>query len=141
VEFRRIVEWIDCNAPYYGTYVFSRPGTIGGRELVYGEARKTFDTVYTRRCASCHQKETTRIRRIRVPGIERSPALLAPLAASAGGTQRCAKAVFADKNDPDYKALLDALARIREEIKTLPREDMLAVRPPLIDVNCNYRYR
>ncbi len=140
-EFHRIAEWIDCNAPYYGTYVYSRPGTIGGRGLVYGEPAKVFDRVYNQRCVSCHPKDNNRIRRIVVPGIERSPSLMAPLAKSGGGAEACGKPVFADKNAPDFKALLAALAQIRDDIKKMPREDMLASRPPMVDENCNYRYR
>ena len=37
---------------------------------------------------------------------ECSSALLAPLAKEAGGYGRCGRAVFKDKNDPDYKKLL-----------------------------------
>jgi len=141
-ELRRIATWIDCNAPYYGTYRFTRPGTIGGRELVDQSLRAPLTKIFEKRCVSCHTKRGwDRIRRIRYPNIEKSPALLAPLAKSAGGTEACKKAIFADKNDPDYQTILKTFQKVPERVKKNPRLDMLGQRPELLDPECNYRYR
>ena len=104
-ELRRIVTWIDCNAPYYGTYTYNQSGTIGGRELVPQRLHRELNDVYQRRCMSCHgRRGHDRARRARLPAIEKKcPALLAPLAKAAGGTQACGKAVFQNRSDPDCR--------------------------------------
>ncbi len=50
--------------------------------------------------------------------------MLAPLAKEAGGTGVCGKAVFKDKNDPDYQKLLRAFDPIHQKVKKVPRMDM-----------------
>jgi hypothetical protein len=140
-DFRRLVTWIDCNAPYYGTYLYSRPGTIGGRALLTPGIKASLHQVFDKRCASCHGQDKARIERVKFLDVEQSPALLAPLAKAAGGTEKCGQAVFADRADPDAKALIDALHNLAEEIKTHPREDMLATRPPIIEPEMRYTYR
>jgi hypothetical protein len=52
-----------------------------------------------------------------------NPFLLAPLAKSAGGTERCG-AIFADKNDPDYQKILQTFNPTTKSIKQQPRIDM-----------------
>jgi len=139
--FRKLVTWIDCNAPYYSTYRYTRPGTTGGRELVAGEVQRALEGVFSKRCASCHKGDTNRVRQVRFPHIERSPTLLAPLAKTSGGTGRCGQAVFADRNDPDYQAMQKALALLHEQIQKNPRVDMLIARPSIVDKNAPYRFR
>jgi len=51
---------------------------------------------------------------------EESAILLAPLAKSAGGYQSCGAAVFADKNDPDYKKMLDAIQESKQRYTANP---------------------
>ena len=128
---RRIAEWIDLNAPYYGTYQLSRPGTVGGQELVSGAMRAALDGVHRRRCASCHGADSSRARRVRVPGITRSPSLCAPLAKKAGGSGACTPVVFHDASDPDYQSMLHALESLREEVAQNPRVDRIAERPAI----------
>jgi len=140
-DFERIVTWIDCNAPYYGTYVYSRPGTLGGRELITPPIRRALAGVYERRCVSCHQQDTGRIERIAFHDPESSPALLAPLGKAAGGTEACGKPIFESRDDPDAQALLAALDRLKQEMADNPREDMLPQRPPITDPDCRYVYR
>ena len=50
--------------------------------------------------------------------------LLAPLAKAAGGRGSCGRAVFADTNDPDYKALLTEFNAVDADLKSRPRIDM-----------------
>jgi hypothetical protein len=146
-EFRRIVTWIDCNAPYYGTYTYARPNTTGGRGI-FDAHRGSLDEIYKRRCESCHAGASdTVMYRVSLPEFEKSRSLLAPLAKAAGGDENCkgkeeeSPAVFADKSDPDYRALAGILAKIRSEAEADPRADMRDDRPPLTDSKCRYVYR
>jgi hypothetical protein len=140
-DFRRLVTWIDCNCPYYGTYTFTRPGTIGGREL-FARHKADLENLYRRRCQSCHAGGFEPVLcRIKLPEMEKTRTLLAPLAKGAGGLELCKKAVFADQKDPDYRKLAEILAAVKAETQTAPREDMLDQRPPLLDPNCRYVYR
>ena len=50
--------------------------------------------------------------------------MLAPLPKSEGGTGKCGRAIFADKNDPDYQKLLRAFDAEKELLKLRPRMDM-----------------
>jgi hypothetical protein len=140
-DFRALVTWIDLNAPYYGTYLYTRPGTVGGRELLTPAIRKRLEAVYERRCASCHQQDVARVQRVSFAAVEQSPALLAPLSKAAGGTEACGQAVFPDLTDPDAKEITDALDQLGREMRENPRMDMLPERPPLLDPNCRYVYR
>lgn len=140
-DFRRLVTWIDCNAPYYGTYTFSRPGTVGGRDL-FARGKPALEEVYNRRCQSCHEGGPDSILcRIRLPEADESRPLLAPLAAAAGGHATCEPVVFADKNDPDFQKLAKIFHEIKAEAEANPRADMLDGRPPLLDPNARYVYR
>ena len=60
---------------------------------------------------------------------ELNPFLLAPLAKSAGGTERCGRAVFADKNDSDYQKILETFVPVLESLRRMPRIDMPGGRP------------
>ena len=50
--------------------------------------------------------------------------LVAPLAKSAGGSQKCSKPVFESKQDPDYQAILATFRPISEMLARRPRIDM-----------------
>ncbi len=140
-DFRRLVTWIDCNCPYYGTYRFTRPGTIGGREL-FARHKPALEDVYKRRCQSCHAGGYEPLLcRIKLPEAERTRTLTAPLAKSSGGDLCCKQTVFADKNDPDYLRLAGILASVKSETQANPREDLLGRRPPLLDPDCRYIFR
>ena len=142
-DFRRLVTWIDCNAPYYGTYTYaySRRHAFSGR-AIFDQHRGPLTDIHKRRCASCHGgNPDMAMMRIRLPQIEQSRPLTAPLAKAAGGAQSCKKVVFADKADPDYKKLLAIFAQIRAETQAAPRADMRPDRPPLRDPKCRYVYR
>ena len=148
-EFRRIVTWIDCNASYYGTYTYARPNTTGGRGI-FDAHKAPLDDIHKRRCQSCHAGTPDSVMyRIALPEIDKTRSLLAPLANAAGGDHSCkakdkddeSVAVFAGKNDPDYKALAGVLAKIKAEAETTPRADMQNHRPPPTDPGCRYVYR
>ena len=79
--------------------------------------------------------------RVRLDDLAKTRALLAPLAKAAGGEESCKKAVFADKDDPDYKKLAALYAQVKAECDASPRADMRKERPPLTDPKCRYVYR
>ena len=147
-DFRRLVTWIDCNAPYYGTYAYAHVNTTGGRGI-FDAQRGALEEIYKRRCQSCHGGTSDKVmQRIALPVVEKSRSLLAPLAKAAGGYQNCqargnsaSPPVFADTSDPDYRSLLGILTKIRSAAAALPREDMRDDRPPPTDPACRYVYR
>lgn len=140
-DLRRLVTWIDCNCPYYGTYTFSRSGTIGGREL-FAPHKVALNEIYERRCQSCHASETERrLFRVCLPDFDRSRPLVAPLAKGAGGEQSCEPVVFANADDPDYRKLAAIFAKVKADTDANPRVDMLGERPPLLDPDCRYVFR
>jgi hypothetical protein len=55
---------------------------------------------------------------------EKSTILLAPLAKSAGGYESCGSAIFKDKNDPRFKAILATIERGKQHLDTIKRFDM-----------------
>ena len=122
---RRILAWIDLNVPYYDTSETSHPNTGGCRRIYAPEVDKVLDGVIQRRCIECHKNGKAHRREwTRVTEPELNNFLLAPLARKAGGTQRCAKKVFKDTSDPDYKAILATLKPLEDGLKKTPRTDM-----------------
>jgi len=142
---RRIFAWIDLNVPYYGTADTAHPDLMACRRLTPPGLQKTMDDVYRRRCSRCHDaKGGHRIeaawrpigRRDRVGEVgarienpHLNTFLLAPLAKTAGGTQRCGQPVFATRDDPDYQAVLKTFLPIHELMKRTPRMDMPGALP------------
>ncbi len=140
-DWRRLVTWIDCNAPYYGTYDFTRPGTIGGRELLTGGIKNRLTEVFNKRCADCHGADVGRAHRIDFSEPLQSAALLAPLSKASGGTDACGEAVLTDLDDPDAVEIKAALTALAAEIRDNPRMDMLTHRPRMIDPDARYVFR
>ena len=139
---RRIYTWIEANAPYYGTYEHTRPGTPGSRDVCWNKAWfEDIESVYKSRCASCHGDKFHR----RNSGLhqtwtnfthpEWSRMLNAPLAKPAGGLGLCKSKdsepaiIFEDKTDPDYQTLLKSIARGGKELHEKPRMDMPGSKP------------
>jgi hypothetical protein len=122
-ERQRILTWIDVNVPYYGTSTTTHQEWPGGRALQIPQLATTLKEIATRRCVACHREELP-VNRVRFTGIANNAFLLAPLATSAGGTEQCGTAIFADKNDPDYRKLRQLFAPITRVLKENPRQDM-----------------
>ncbi|MGL6226280.1 MAG: hypothetical protein ACRC10_06600 [Thermoguttaceae bacterium] len=53
-----------------------------------------------------------------------STLLLAPLAKTAGGYESCGRAVFANKEDPEYQTILAGIERTKQELDRIKRFDM-----------------
>jgi hypothetical protein len=138
-ELRRIYAWIDLNIPYYGTSETSYPGTRGSRQIMPDGLEKTLSEVTVRRCAECHKvkpgdkqpasQSLPRLPYVRVTNPENNAFLLAPLAKSAGGTERCGKPVFQNKEDPDYQAVLKTFEPTTKMLRDNPRQDMPGAQP------------
>ena len=60
---------------------------------------------------------------------DKSILLQAPLAKSAGGLQRCGEAVFSDRSDEDYRAMLAAIEAAGARLAVEKRFDMPGFRP------------
>ncbi len=122
---RRILSWIDLNVPYYGSSETAYPEAVGCRRVYPADLDKTLADVAARRCASCHKDgKIPRAEWTRVTEPELNQFLLAPLAKSAGGNERCGKAVFADKSDVDYRAILETFEATTRMLERTPRIDM-----------------
>lgn len=127
---RRILAWIDLNVPYYGTSETAYPEKPGCRQILPEGLDRVLSEVGQRRCAACHaQGKFPRREWVRITEPEFNPFLMAPLARSAGGSQKCGQAVFADKNDPDYQAILAVFRPVEEILRRRPRMDMPGARP------------
>jgi len=121
---RRVYLWMDLNIPYYGTSSSNHPAQLGSRRMLPLDLDSTLSEVASRRCVQCHQAEIPRKFYTRVMNPEKNSFLLAPLAAAAGGTQRCGQPIFASPEDPDYQRILRTFEPIRALLKDRPRADM-----------------
>lgn len=123
-ERRRLFTWIDLNVPYYGTAETTHVDAKGCRR-VYPEALDAvLAEVASRRCASCHAQGIPREVWTRIEHPEWNGFLLAPLPVPAGGSGACGAAVFADRADPDYQAILEAFEPVKRALRERPRMDM-----------------
>jgi len=128
-DWLRLVTWIDANAPYHDSFVNKRPETPAYSPPDDGPLIEQVTAVHTRRCAGCHQvAEVTRADWIDLDQPERTRFLAAPLAASAGGSGRCSPAVYADREDPDYAALIETVKAAVEKAWEFPRRDLQSLR-------------
>ncbi len=124
---RRIFAWIDLNVPYYGTSESNHYDLTGCRQMVPGTLEQVLKDVASRRCSTCHHNPQgiPRDAYVRISQIEHNSFLLAPLAQSAGGTQRCGQPVFASRDDPDYRAIVDTFLSVDQLLQQSPRMDMV----------------
>jgi len=133
---RRIFAWIDLNIPYYATYEMVNTNAEGGRRIYPRALNGLLAGVAKRRCASCHRGRPPSRGFLRLSEPEMNDFLLAPLAKSAGGRQSCGKAIFADKSDPDYQALLKCLEPTRQMLASPVRMDIPGAKPGKANRSC-----
>jgi hypothetical protein len=127
---RRVFAWIDLNVPYYGSSETAYPEMTGCRRIYPAELDKTLAEVAARRCAECHAEgKVPRREWTRVTDPALNPFLVAPLAKAAGGSEKCARAVFETRDDPDYQAILAAFEPVGTMLSLTPRIDMPGGRP------------
>ena len=125
---RRVYLWIDLNVPYYGTSSSNHKTRLGSRRMMPQALESTLKDVASHRCASCHKGGIPRKFYTRVMKPGNNSFLLAPLAKTAGGTQKCGQAVFASKDDPDYRKIIKTFDPIHALLKERPRADMAEYR-------------
>ncbi len=150
---RRIYNWIDANAPYYGTWDMSRPHTLGGRDtwfFVKDNQRvvpepepwfKEFHGLWEANCASCHGEFTNMDmkawsfrkasdRWLNLTRPEFSRVLNAHLSEAAGGMgidgvkKEQPNFHIETQEDATYQAMLAAIEKGRDALKARPRMDM-----------------
>jgi len=121
---RRVYLWMDLNIPYYGTSSSEHKAELGSRRMMPLDLDATLSEVAARRCAACHKGSLPRKFYTRVLKPEKNSFLLAPLAAEAGGTQKCGQPIFASTDDPDYQRILRTFTPIHALLKQRPRPDM-----------------
>ncbi len=124
---RRVYLWMDLNIPYYGTSSSTHQAQLGSRRMIPENLDAALADVAARRCAECHASGVPRKFYTRVVAPEKNSFLLAPLAQSAGGTEKCGPGVFQSTADPDYQKILQTFAPIQQLLQQLPREDMAAL--------------
>jgi hypothetical protein len=121
---RRVYLWLDLNVPYYGTSSSNHKARLGSRRMMPLDLDATLKEVATRRCVSCHQDGVPRKFYTRVMNPEHNSFFMAPLAQTAGGTQKCSQVVFESKDDIDYQKILQTFAPIHQLLEERPRADM-----------------
>lgn len=138
---RRIYTWIDANVPYYGTWEMTRPHSFGGRDTWLDERGKPLPwfadlqkALAGLRPADPPNMQTTMPGRqnpaalrhadINLTHPEWSRVLTRNLAKSAGGLADDAKAIFKSKDDPRYRAILEAIEAGKAALLARPRIDM-----------------
>ena len=121
---RKVYLWIDLNVPYYGTSSSNHKNRLGSRRMLPDRFESTLEEIASRRCAECHADGVPRKFYTRVLKPENNNFMLAPLAEESGGTERCGRAVFTSKADPDYQKLLDVFRPIQKLLEERPRADM-----------------
>ncbi|MFV1964050.1 MAG: hypothetical protein ACC628_01410 [Pirellulaceae bacterium] len=121
---QRVFTWIDLNVPYYGTSESNYYDRKGCRRLYPRDLDAVLADVAQRRCASCHAEGIPRTHYTRILNPEENSFLFAPLAKTAGGTERCGRPVFASTQDPDYQKILASFAPLLRMADQTPRMDM-----------------
>ncbi len=127
-EWYRLVAWIDANAPYHDGFANKRPQEPPYDLAGDGALRERLLQVHSPRCGGCHRVEqAVRLDWISVLEPEQSLMLVAPLARSAGGTEKCGQAVYATRDDPQYRAALGAIEAAVARAMRRPRRDLKAL--------------
>ena len=126
LELQNVRLWIESGAPYAGTYA----------ALGSGMASVKLDPALTNRCDTCHGRSPIGDGEmaLNLTRPEKSMALMAPLAKSAGGYGLCrgkerGDPVFADTKDPDYVKLLASIRQAQARLEQIKRFDMPGFKP------------
>ena len=150
--------WIEAGATFPGTYAALAGGMIGDyyeNKQVHQDfewpTTQVAGATIQHRCGSCHKSANRALPRaladnrggrrhwmFNLTQPAKSLMLLAPLSKGAGGHGRCrpddegqsAQAVFADRNDADYKTILAMITAGKEYVEGQTRFDMPEYRPP-----------
>jgi len=124
-DWLRLVTWIDANAPYHDGFINKRQEHPPYDLPADRELAQTIAAVHARRCGDCHSpEEVSRVDWIDINTPGKSRFLTAPLAKDAEGTGRCAESVYKDRDDPDYRAVLEVVETAVGRAWEYPRRDL-----------------
>jgi hypothetical protein len=127
-EWYRLVTWIDANAPYHDGFANKRPQQPAYDLAGDAALRRQLVDIHSPRCGSCHPVDhVVRLDWISVLDTQQSLMLTAPLAQSAGGTQKCGRAVYSSRDDAQYQAARQAIAAAVRKAMDQPRRDLKAL--------------
>ena len=120
-ERLRMTMWMDANAPYHDRFVNKRAERPAYDFAMDKDLAQQLHAIHERRCAACHNPdEVTRLDWIDVQHPEQSRFLMAPLAEK----PLCSQTVYADAQDPDYKAASELVRAAVEKAWANPRRDL-----------------
>jgi mono/diheme cytochrome c family protein len=124
-EWLRLVTWIDANAPYHDRFINKRPAHEPYDLAADVGLVEAIKAVHGRRCGSCHEASAvTRTDWIDPARPERSLFLTAPLAAEPDGRRLCEKPTYANRDDPDYRKVLEIVESAVARALKYPRRDL-----------------
>ena len=124
-DWLRVVTWVDANAPYHDGFINKRLPQMPYDLAADAQLQQQIAAVHARRCAECHDPAAvSRLDWIDLARPEQSRFLAAPLAKSASGLGKCAKAVYQDASDPDYRQLRQTVQAAVQRAWELPRRDV-----------------
>ncbi len=127
-EWYRLVTWIDANAPYHDGFANKRPQQPAYDLAGDAALHRQLLSIQAERCGSCHKvDQVVRLDWISVLDAKQSLMLTAPLAKSAGGTQKCGQAVYPSRDDPQYQTVLQAIEAAVRKALDHPRRDLKAL--------------
>jgi mono/diheme cytochrome c family protein len=128
-EWLTLVTWVDLNGPYHDGFINKRQKEPPYDLPADAKLAAQILDVSARRCASCHAPaDVARLDWIDLRSPRKSRFLVAPLAKSAGGTEKCGSAVYRDRDDPDYRALVATVTAAVNEAWRRPRRDLKVVK-------------
>ena len=145
-EKARVYAWLDLNCPYYGTSDSNYLELRGCRQQLPANFTQIMKDIGQRRCSSCHEnagESDTWFNAlpesfyVRIDQPEQNRFLAAPLAKTAGGIGTCGASVFASKDDPDYRRILDSFSTLQEQLEHRPRLDMMRLEDQKVSLSRN----
>jgi len=126
-DWLRLVAWIDANAPYHDGFINKRPDHLPYNLPGDQDLASRLTEVHERRCAGCHAaSDVSRTDWIDLWSPEASRFLAAPFTGAAHGEYGCEGAVYEDRNDPDYQAVLRLVRDAVRKAWARPRRDLVA---------------
>ena len=131
---RKIYAWIDANVPYYSTWDMTRPYSFGGRDTwldVDGKPLPWFEAFQEAYAAAGLPGDVAKIKHVDVnlTRPQHSRVLRQHLGKSGGGQAEDEAAIFRDRDDPRYQALLAAIEQGKAALLAKPRMDMAGAVP------------
>jgi hypothetical protein len=107
---RVLARWIDFNLPFYEDWQEERRDLASRRRLLPPRSEDAILRVLRIRCRGCHvAPDLFRSGALNLSRPHLSALVRSPLPRSEGGSGRCRKAVFAGRDDPFYRVIMEAL--------------------------------